>query len=121
MARRKATNGRDPGGGDSAATGDLLLRYIERAERLAEEMQALRDDMKEVFAQAKAAGFDVRTMRSIIRERALSAEERAEREALLQSYRAALGMLGDTPLGEAARARFERAMGGPPARAAPAV
>lgn len=107
---RKGSNGRKPGGGDNASAGALLLGYIERVERLAEEMQALKDDMKEVFAQAKAAGFDVRTMRSIIKERALSAEEREEREALLQTYRAALGMLGGTPLGEAARRRFERAM-----------
>lgn len=107
---RKGRNGRQPGGGDNASAGALLLGLIEEIERHREAKRAAGDDEKAVFARAKQAGFDTATIRQILKDRQLSAEEREEREALLQTYRASLGMLGGTPLGEAARRRFERAM-----------
>ena len=73
-----------------------LQSLIERAERVIEERLAVSGDLKEIFAEAKSAGYDVRTIRAIIRERAMDDGERAEREALLETYRAALGMPGAT-------------------------
>jgi uncharacterized protein (UPF0335 family) len=88
--------------------GDRLRSFIERIERLEIEKQALAEDIKEVFAEAKGTGFDTKTMRQIIKLRKMSADERDEAEALLDLYKAALGMLSDTPLGEAAIRRITR-------------
>jgi uncharacterized protein (UPF0335 family) len=71
---------------------DQLRSYIERIERLDEEKSALSQDMKEVFAEAKANGFDVKVMRQILKERKLDKDDRAEAETLLNLYRKALGM-----------------------------
>ena len=79
-----------------------LNSFIERIERLEEEKKALAEDLKEVYAEAKAQGYDVKTMRQIVRLRKMDADDRAEAEALLETYKNALGMLADTPLGEAA-------------------
>ena len=79
-----------------------LNSFIERIERLEEEKKALAKDLKEVYAEAKAQGYDVKTMRQIVRLRKMDADDRAEAEALLETYKNALGMLADTPLGEAA-------------------
>jgi uncharacterized protein (UPF0335 family) len=85
---------------------DHLRSYIERVERLEEEKTAIANDIKEVYAQAKGNGFDTKTMRQIIRLRKMSHEERQEHEALIDIYKAALGMLDGTPLGEAAIRRL---------------
>ena len=74
-------------------TGERLRSFIERIERLEEEKQALADDIKEVFAEAKATGFDVKTMRKIIRMRKQDLDQRKEEEALLETYMAAIGMI----------------------------
>ncbi|RVU39692.1 DUF2312 domain-containing protein [Hwanghaeella grinnelliae] len=74
-------------------TGERLRSYIERIERLEEEKQALADDIKEVFAEAKGTGFDVKVMRKIIRMRKQDLNERKEEEALLETYMAAIGMI----------------------------
>ncbi len=79
-----------------------LNSFIERIERLEEEKKALAEDLKEVYSEAKAQGYDVKTMRQIVRLRKMDADDRAEAEALLETYKTALGMLADTPLGEAA-------------------
>lgn len=79
-----------------------LNSFIERIERLEEEKKALSEDMKEVYSEAKAQGYDVKTMRQIIRLRKMDESDRVEAEALLETYKNALGMLADTPLGEAA-------------------
>ncbi len=73
-------------------TGERLRSLIERIERLEEEKKALSDDIREVFAEAKADGFDVKTMRQVIRLRKLEVNDRQEQEALLQTYLSALGM-----------------------------
>ncbi|MBN8902629.1 MAG: DUF2312 domain-containing protein [Rhodospirillales bacterium] len=90
----------------SGVSGARLLSYIERIERLEEEKRGIADDIKEVKAEAKSFGFDVPTINAIIKLRRLTQEQRDEQEALLDIYRAALGMLFDTPLGEAARRRL---------------
>jgi uncharacterized protein (UPF0335 family) len=79
--------------------GDRLKAFIERIERLEEEKKALSEDVKEVFAEAKGTGFDVKIMRQILKIRAMDKDDLDEQEALLDTYMRALGML---PLFEAA-------------------
>lgn len=81
---------------------DQLRSIIERIERLEEEKAALANDIKEVYAEAKGQGFDTKAMRKIIRIRKMDATEREEQDAILATYMSALGMLADTPLGQAA-------------------
>jgi uncharacterized protein (UPF0335 family) len=71
---------------------DQLKSIVERIERLEEEKQALSDDIKEVYAEAKANGFDTRTLRTVVRLRKQDSNERQEQEALLELYMHALGM-----------------------------
>jgi uncharacterized protein (UPF0335 family) len=73
---------------------EQLKSIIERIERLEEEKQALADDIKEVYAEAKANGFDTKTLRTIVRLRKQDSAERQEQEALLDLYMQALGMTG---------------------------
>ncbi|HKX09868.1 MAG TPA: DUF2312 domain-containing protein [Stellaceae bacterium] len=73
--------------------GERLKSFIERVERLEEEKRALAADIKDVYSEAKGAGFDVKTMREIIKIRRMDEEDLDEREALLDTYMRALGML----------------------------
>ena len=72
---------------------DQLRSIIERIERLEEEKAALAEDIKEVYAEAKGNGFDVKALRTIVRLRKQDANERAEQETILETYMQALGML----------------------------
>jgi uncharacterized protein (UPF0335 family) len=72
---------------------DQLKAFVERVERLEEEKKALADDIKDVFGEAKAMGFDVKALRAIIRMRKEDTDERKEHEAILETYMHALGML----------------------------
>lgn len=79
---------------------DQLKLFIERIERLEEEKKGIGDDIRDVFAEAKAAGFHPATMRKCIKLRTMPQGKRDEDEALLESYKAALGLsFDDTPLG----------------------
>nr|DAY58183.1 MAG TPA: UPF0335 protein [Caudoviricetes sp.] len=69
---------------------DRLRSLIERIERLEEEQKALSSDIRDVFAEAKSAGFDVKIMRTIIKLRKMNAADRDEQETLLETYRRAL-------------------------------
>lgn len=80
----------------------MLKSLVERVERLEEEKKSIAGDIKEVYAEAKANGFDVKILRKVIAIRKKDAAQRAEEEALVETYMAALGMLADTPLGQAA-------------------
>ena len=73
--------------------GDRLKSFIERIERLEEERKALSNDIKEVYAEAKGTGFDVKIMRQVIRLRRMDKDDLDEQETLLDVYRRALGML----------------------------
>lgn len=73
-------------------TADQLRQFIERVERLEEEKQGITDDIKDVYAEAKANGYDTKTMKSIVKLRKMERDERAEAEALLETYKAALGL-----------------------------
>lgn len=77
--------------------GERLKSFIERIERLEEEKRALAADIKEVYSEAKGAGFDVKTMRELIKIRRLDEDDLDEREALLDTYKRALGMLPQRP------------------------
>lgn len=78
--------------------GKRLASFIERIERLEEEKAALAEDIKEVYAEAKGIGYDVKTIRKIISLRKLDPEKRREQEELLNLYQQALGMQGVLPL-----------------------
>ncbi len=73
-------------------SAEQLRLFIERIERLNEEKQGIADDIKDVFAEAKGQGYDVKTMRSIIKLRKLERDARMEQEALLDTYKSALGL-----------------------------
>lgn len=72
---------------------DQLRTIVERIERLEEEKQAIADDIKEVYGEAKANGFDTKTLRTVVRLRKQNMEERQEQEAMLDLYKQALGMM----------------------------
>jgi len=80
---------------DSSVARDQLRSIIERVERLEEEKKAIADDIRDVFAEAKSNGFDVKTLRTVVRMRKIEAAERQEQEAMLDLYLSALGMLPD--------------------------
>ena len=72
---------------------DQLKAFIERIERLEEEKKAIADDVRDVYAEAKANGFDVKALRTVVRLRKQDVNERKEQEAILETYLHALGML----------------------------
>ena len=73
---------------------DQLRAFIERVERLEEEKKVIADDIKDVYAEAKGNGFDVKVMRKIVSMRKRKPHEREEEEAILDLYLHALGMAG---------------------------
>lgn len=84
-----ATHNKSPEGSIAA---DELRLLIERVERLEEEKKAMADDIRDVYAEAKARGYDGKAMRAIVRLRKLETHVRQEQEAILDTYKAALGM-----------------------------
>ena len=77
----------------SIITGEQLRSFIERIERLQEEKDAISTDIKEVYAEAKANGFEVKIMHKIVALRKKTPEERSEEETILDLYLQALGMI----------------------------
>ncbi len=73
-------------------TGAQLKSIIERIERLEEERKELGADVREIYAEAKGNGYDPKILRMIIRLRKMNASDRAEQEALLETYKSAIGM-----------------------------
>ena len=80
--------------GSDPVNGAHLRAFVERIERLEEEKKALADDIKDVYAEAKANGYDTKTLRKVISLRKQDNAERQEQEALLDLYLHALGMAG---------------------------
>jgi len=72
---------------------EQLKAIIERIEHLEEEKKAISDDIKDVYAEAKGNGYDVKALRTVIRLRKQDKDERAEQEAILETYLHALGMI----------------------------
>ena len=73
-------------------SGQRLKTYIERIERLEEEKAGLAEDVKDIYAEAKSAGFDVKTMRAVVKIRKMDNEKRREQEELLSLYKSASGL-----------------------------
>lgn len=72
---------------------DHLKAFVERIERLEEEKKTIADDIRDVYAEAKGNGFDVKALRAVVRLRKQDSDERKEQEAILETYLHALGML----------------------------
>src|ERR1019366_7800292 len=84
---------------------EQIKSFVERIERLNEEIASLSDDRKAVYAEAKFSGFDTKILRKVIARRKRDAAELAEEDAILSLYLGALGQLATTPLGKAAVGR----------------
>ena len=72
---------------------DQLKAFVERIERLEEEKKAISDDIRDVYAEAKGTGYDVKAMRAVVRLRKQDKDERIEYEAVLETYMHALGLI----------------------------
>lgn len=84
----------DRGIGDNSLAADERLRLlVERVENLEEEKKGVADDIKDVYAEAKAVGYDIKVLRRIVRDRKKNRDDRMEEEAVYETYAAALGML----------------------------
>jgi len=73
-------------------TDDRLRLLIEHVERLEEEKKGIQDDIKDVYLEAKAVGYDVKAMREVVKLRKMAPDDRKEMEAILDMYKAALGL-----------------------------
>jgi uncharacterized protein (UPF0335 family) len=71
---------------------DQLRLFIERIERLEEEKKGIADDIRDVYSEAKSQGYDAKIMRQIVRLRKMTNDDRAEMEAVLETYKSALGL-----------------------------
>ncbi|TWT03975.1 DUF2312 domain-containing protein [Reyranella sp. CPCC 100927] len=77
----------------SNIAADRLKSFVERIEKLEEEKKAIGSDIRDVYSEAKGTGFDVKTMRTLIKLRKMDSAERDEQETLLDVYKQALGMI----------------------------
>ena len=78
---------------EGSIAADELRLLIERIERLEEEKKGVSDDIKDVYGEAKARGYDAKTMRTVIRLRKMETSDRQEAEAMIETYMQALGMV----------------------------
>ena len=78
---------------DGNEAAEQLRLFIERIERLEEEKKGIADDIRDVYAEAKGQGYDSKTMRTIVRLRKMEKDARDEADALLETYRTALGLV----------------------------
>ena len=78
---------------EGVVAADQLRLFIERIERLEEEKKGIADDIRDVYAEAKANGFDVKALRQVIKLRKQEPTERNEQQLILETYMNALGML----------------------------
>ncbi len=77
---------------EASVTSEQLRLFIERIERLEEEKKGIADDIRDVYAEAKSTGYDPKIMRQIVRLRKMEPHDRQEMEAILDTYKAALGI-----------------------------
>lgn len=78
---------------EAGVAGKRLLSFFDRIERLEEEKAALSEDIKEVFAEAKSAGFEIKIMRRIMKLRKMDYDKRQEEDELIRLYMSAIGMV----------------------------
>ena len=81
-------------GDNSGVSGKRIKSFVERVERLEEEKKGLADDIRDVYSEAKATGFDVKTIRKLVKIRKMDAEKRREEQELLDLYCAAVRLSG---------------------------
>ena len=79
-------------GDNSGVSGKRLESFIQRIERLEEEKKGLAEDIRDIYSEAKATGFDAKTLRKIVRLRKMNVEKRREEQELLDLYCAAIGL-----------------------------
>lgn len=91
---------------EPVTSAEILASTIARIEHLEDEMAVLRDDRKEIYTEAKSKGFCTETIKAIVKLRKLDPHTRAERDAILEIYKAALGMLDGDSLSDNARKRL---------------
>ncbi len=77
---------------EGAVSDDQLRLFIERIERLEEEKKGISDDIRDVYSEAKSQGYDSKIMRQIVRLRKMETNDRQEMEAILELYKAAVGL-----------------------------
>jgi uncharacterized protein (UPF0335 family) len=77
---------------DGNVAADQLRLFIERIERLEEEKKGIADDIRDVYSEAKATGYDPKIMRMVVRLRKMESHTRQEQDAILETYRSALGL-----------------------------
>lgn len=81
-----------PGAGhNSGIAGDRLKSFVERIERLEDEKRNIAEDIKEIYAEAKGAGFDTKIMRMVVRRRRMDEDDRENQDALLELYERVFG------------------------------
>lgn len=78
---------------ETNVAAEQLRLFIERIERLEEEKKGIADDIRDVYAEAKSQGYDAKVMRQIVKLRKMEAHDRQEMEAVLDVYKAALGLV----------------------------
>lgn len=83
-------------------TNNQITSIVQRIERLEDEKSQIAEDIKEVYKEAKGNGFDPKIIKKVVALRKMDAAKRLEEQALIATYMDALGMLADTPLGQAA-------------------
>ncbi len=83
----------EPGAGHNSFPKDQLRSLVERIERLEEERKAIGDDIRDIYAESKGNGYDVKALRTIIRMRKQDPDDRAHQDTVLELYMQALGML----------------------------
>ena len=94
--------------GHNGIGGDQLRAFIERIEKIEAEKKEHGEVVKEIYAEAKASGLDAKIIRKIVAIRKQDADTRQEEQAILELHMESLGMLRDTPLGDAAIERARR-------------
>jgi len=92
MPDNNASSSEAVGNKSANSSDDRLRLLIERIERLEEEKKGIADDIRDVYGEGKAVGYDTKMMRQIYRLRKMKTQEREEMEMLLETYKAALGM-----------------------------
>lgn len=83
----------EPTTGHNSVVADQIKSVIERIERLEEERKTIGDDIRDIYSESKGNGLDVKALRTIVRLRKMDANDRAEQDAILETYLQAMGML----------------------------
>ncbi len=83
----------EPSTGHNSVAADQLKAIVERIEKMEEEKSVIASDIRDVYAESKGNGLDVKAIRTIVRLRKMDANDRAEQETILETYMQAMGML----------------------------